>query len=782
MGSSCPFMSRRVRLAGLVCAALALSGVPAQAAPAAPLALINASTVINGDASQEATVARGLGYTVTVVSDAQWAAMTAAEFGSYDMLIAGDPRCGSLPSGLVASAPVYGPVVLGTAGGRTFAGNRVVVGTDPVYHDGGDVSSARGAVIRSGIAFAGKQPGTTGMYFTASCDRGAGPVAVLDALSAGAGAWTMNTAAPCGGMVSLIASNPAFADLTTASLQGWSCSVHATFPTFKSDWSALAVATDAPSRPTCGVDPATGAEACGQAYILIAGSGIVVASGSIAVAPLDSTGPVGTDRTVTANVTSAGSPLENQLVSFSVTGPNSGASGTCAPLACTTDASGNVSFTYRGANGVGDDTVKASFTDARGSLQAATAQTHWVAVPDQPIAASPTTFGATAGVPFNGVRVATFTDADAGAAADGYAASIEWGDGSSSAGAISAADGGFYVTGDHVYIGAGTFAVVVTISDNDAAADRATANSTAIVTAVGASPAPPLAPAVTLDPANTASVDEGPATHRFRYAISHPSGTAIASVATDCGSAGSRTSESFTRTGGSFSCRFADGPAESIVRVSATDANGRQSNTDVQRATIRNVAPLVVISPATKLSLRAVAGTRSLRTAAARSFNYAIVDPGQDEVRSVRSSCGTGGTKVSERHTSTSGTLTCSYTHDLANPGVWVQASDSDGALGNTATLTMVRSSLRAFTIHLYAPRGSLRSAQVRVNGRQVPVRRQGGRLTALVDLRGTACNPVSVGVVARTTSGRVLRSTRRYLTCTPGRHLKVSSLHAYYH
>ena len=97
--------------------------------------------------------------------------MTAAEFGQYDLLIAGDPTCGALPPGLVSSAPVYGPVVLGLAGGRTSAGNRIVVGTDPVFHDGGDYTSgrARGTIIREGIAYAGSQPGRTGMYFDATC-------------------------------------------------------------------------------------------------------------------------------------------------------------------------------------------------------------------------------------------------------------------------------------------------------------------------------------------------------------------------------------------------------------------------------------------------------------------------------------------------------------------------------------------------------------------------------------------------------------------------------------
>jgi len=88
---------------------------------------------------------------------------------------------------------------------------------------------------------------------------------------------------------------------------------------------------------------------------------------------------VGTDHTVTAHLTSGGAPLAGQAVTFTVTGQNAGATGTCAPASCMTDSSGNVSFTYHDGNGAGEDTIKASFTDAAGSLQSATAVKHWVA-------------------------------------------------------------------------------------------------------------------------------------------------------------------------------------------------------------------------------------------------------------------------------------------------------------------------------------------------------------------------------------------------------------------
>jgi hypothetical protein len=283
--------------------------------------------------------------------------------------------------------------VLGLAGGRTLAGNRIVVGTDPVEH-GATLTSVRGEIIRDGISYAGQQPNRTGMYFDSTCaadyyGQSAQTLAILTSLSAGVGAWTIHTGTggpgstvPCGGSVSLIASVlPAFATLTTASLQGWSCSVHEAFPIFPSDWSALAVATDAVSlTPTCGTDPNTHLNACGEPYILVAGSSIVVVSGSISVTPPDATNPTGTNHTVTAHVTSGGSPLVGQVVTFTVTGQNAGAVGTCVLAGCVTDSNGDVSFTYHDTKGAGDDTIKASFTDATGSLQSATAQKHWVGV------------------------------------------------------------------------------------------------------------------------------------------------------------------------------------------------------------------------------------------------------------------------------------------------------------------------------------------------------------------------------------------------------------------
>jgi hypothetical protein len=387
---------RRIRLIGLCLLAMfAVGSVAVSSASALPKALIDEATVSGGAESQEGKIATAKGFEVVVVSDETWGKMTQAEFGQYQVLIAGDPPCGDLPPGLVESAPVYGPVVLGTAGGRTAAGNRILVGTDPVLHDFGDYTSpgARGTIIRDGIGFASNQAGKTGMYFDSTCaanyyGQSAETLAILEQLKAGSGTWTIDAVPPCGGNVSLIASNPSFSDLTTESLQGWSCSVHESFPTFPTDWSALAVATDTESHPTCGVDPNTKESACGEAYILLAGSSIIVKSGSIELTPLEATNPVDTDHTVTAHVTSEEKPLAGQTVTFTVTGVNEGATGTCEPSGCVTDSSGNVSFTYHDDNGEGEDTIKGSFTDEGGSLQSATAIKHWGEAKEEPTTTS----------------------------------------------------------------------------------------------------------------------------------------------------------------------------------------------------------------------------------------------------------------------------------------------------------------------------------------------------------------------------------------------------------
>jgi hypothetical protein len=78
--------------------------------------------------------------------------------------------------------------------------------------------------------------------------------------------------------------------------------------------------------------------------------------------------------------------------------------------------------------------------------------------------------------------------------------------------------------------------------------------------------------------------------------------------------------------------------------------------------------------------------------------------------------------------------------------------------------------SRRNFRIRLREPKADpLVRATVHVNGKRVKVL-AGARLTAPVNLRGLPKGRYTVKIAATTTSGRVIRGTRRYRTCAPKR------------
>jgi hypothetical protein len=102
-----------------------------------------------------------------------------------------------------------------------------------------------------------------------------------------------------------------------------------------------------------------------------------------------------------------------------------------------------------------------------------------VTVNDAAMTATGKSLTTTAGVAFNGV-VASFTDADPNGTLTDYSATINWGDGTSSAGTVSANNsGGFDVSGNHTETVAKAYAVSVTITD--VGSSSATANSTLTV-------------------------------------------------------------------------------------------------------------------------------------------------------------------------------------------------------------------------------------------------------------------------------------------------------------
>jgi hypothetical protein len=343
--------------------------------------------------SLEQYAAEQLGYTVTVVSGATWDSMTAAQFAQYQLLIVGDPFCYYTDGAATSDATTWAPVVMGTAGFGTQVGNRTLIGTDPEFHflegAGGateqtpGVPTSAGAehMVQDGLAFAGTVTGATGVYFDTSCFDNGSDLATLDQLTTvpggtffDNGAGTSGGSVPCGGSVQQIASNSDFDSgptiMTDSDIQGWECSDHITFTTYPTDFVPLAVATDTPTTPTCGTDPDTGTEACGQAYILLAGT-VTATAPNIALTPpsgSQTAGPTQT-HTVTATVTTGTPPVPvtGAVVSFAVAGENAGATGTCtnsggSDPTCETDSSGEVEFTYADGKGAGDDIIDGSVT------------------------------------------------------------------------------------------------------------------------------------------------------------------------------------------------------------------------------------------------------------------------------------------------------------------------------------------------------------------------------------------------------------------------------------
>jgi len=85
----------------------------------------------------------------------------------------------------------------------------------------------------------------------------------------------------------------------------------------------------------------------------------------IKLSPQQAVNPVGTSHTVTATVTQDGKPVAGLLVTFTVTsGPN-----TPQTFTATTDANGNVSFTYPGTS-AGTDVIVATVADSSGAVLA----------------------------------------------------------------------------------------------------------------------------------------------------------------------------------------------------------------------------------------------------------------------------------------------------------------------------------------------------------------------------------------------------------------------------
>jgi hypothetical protein len=89
-----------------------------------------------------------------------------------------------------------------------------------------------------------------------------------------------------------------------------------------------------------------------------------------------------------------------------------------------------------------------------------------------------TSLAANANQALTNVTVATFADSYTGNLASDFAATVNWGDGTTTSGTVSDGNGTFTVTGTHTYAAAGQDNITVTLSEDAPGTATATANST----------------------------------------------------------------------------------------------------------------------------------------------------------------------------------------------------------------------------------------------------------------------------------------------------------------
>ena len=139
----------------------------------------------------------------------------------------------------------------------------------------------------------------------------------------------------------------------------------------------------------------------------------------------------------------------------------------------------NGSFTVAGGHSYADegtDTLTVTVTRTADGTQIAPSGT--ITVADAALTAGGTTVSGTEGAAISSATVATFTDANPNAMVGDFTATIDWGDGTSTAGTVVVqSGGGFAVDGGHTYADEGQFKIGVTIDDVGASKTSATSNA-----------------------------------------------------------------------------------------------------------------------------------------------------------------------------------------------------------------------------------------------------------------------------------------------------------------
>ena len=142
----------------------------------------------------------------------------------------------------------------------------------------------------------------------------------------------------------------------------------------------------------------------------------------------------------------------------------------------------------------------------------------------------------------------------------------------------------------------------------------------------------------------------------------------------DCGTGGVLVEGSLatTSSGGSFGCRFPDGPASPTVRIQVADSQAVDSNVATKDVEVDNVAPSINLS-----------GPGTAEEGDTRTYAFTVTDPG-DDTHTIVTACGDNGNEVAGSDTydpdTGEGTFQCRFPDGPATSNVTARVTDSDGA------------------------------------------------------------------------------------------------------
>jgi hypothetical protein len=188
----------------------------------------------------EQSIATAQGHLVTVVTAATWSSLGTADFKQFDAIVFGDANC-SIDVSVLTSA-----VANKADWSSAITGPEIVIGTDPIFHLIRDGLVGAQKLIVNGINFAASGPGT-GLYADLSCYyAGASPATQVDFLTA-IGDFRVQGQGDCPQLVTIVQpSHPAMANISSAELSNWGCSVHEFVTSFPPAFSVLATSLSLP--------------------------------------------------------------------------------------------------------------------------------------------------------------------------------------------------------------------------------------------------------------------------------------------------------------------------------------------------------------------------------------------------------------------------------------------------------------------------------------------------------------------------------------------------------